>query len=204
VLVQDAYTYLGVRVHATRGLRDAPAALASSGGRAMHAMMGRLRGSSLTQFNIRTRMFDVLVEPVVSYASHVWGPNLFADAIRKGDHCSSEADRTHLYFLRMLTGVGPKVCNTVLLRDTHRSPIMHHWVVLASRWWTKLADMDPGVSRLARSAWLSDIALMRGSDTGGHPYTQWWSYNLLSALQGLRVCGRGRVGPLCGPDAVAF
>lgn len=195
VPVQDTYTYLGVRVHATRGLRDAPAALASSGGRAMHAMMGRLRGTGLSQLDIRCRMFDVLVEPVVSYASHVWGPNLFADAVRKGDHCSSEADRTHLYFLRMLTGVGPKTCTTVLLRDTHRSPVMHHWVVLAARWWTKLVEMDPGVSRLARSAWLSDIALMRGSETGGRLYQQCWTYKLLSALQGLGVISASAWGP---------
>jgi hypothetical protein len=131
----------------------------------------------------------------VSYASHVWGPSLFADAIRKGDLCSSEADKTHLYFLRMLTGVGPKTCTSVLLRDTHRSPVMHHWVVLAARWWTKLADMDPGVPRLARSAWLSDIALMRGSETSGRVYKQCWSYQLLSALQGLGVIRPAEWGP---------
>ena len=195
VPVQDTYTYLGVCVHATRGLRDAPAALASSGGRAMHAMLGRLRGTGLSQFDIRCRMFDVLVEPVMSYASHVWGPNLFADGIRKGDHVSSAADRTHLYFPRMRTGVGPRVCTTVLLRDTHRSPVSHHWVVLAARWWSALAAMDPGVPRLARSAWLSDITLMRGSETGGRVYTQCWSYKLLSALQDLGVISAAAWGP---------
>ena len=95
----------------------------------------------------------------------------------------------------MLTGVGPKVCTTVLLRDTHRSPVSHHWVVLAARWWSALAAMDPGVPRLARSAWLSDITLMRGSETGGRVYTQCWSYKLLSALQDLGVISAAAWGP---------
>jgi hypothetical protein len=97
-----------------------------------------------------------------------------------------DADKVHMHFLRMLTGVG-KACIDVVLRDMHRAPIMHHWVVLAARWWNKLAGMDAAVARVARAAWLSDIALMRGSETGGRLHKACWSYKLLSSLQGLGV-----------------
>ena len=124
---------------------------------------------------------------MLSYASHVWGPSVFASCISKGQHLSADADGIHLHFLRMLTGTGKKGCADVLVRDMHRSPVMHHWVVLAARWWTKLAEMDPQVPRIARSAWLSDIALMRGAETGGRVYAGCWSHQLLSTLQCLGV-----------------
>jgi hypothetical protein len=76
VPVQD-YTYLAVAFHATHGPRGAPADLAASGTRAMHAMLGRLRACGVSQFDLRARVFDALVEPVLSRAAHAWGPTLF-------------------------------------------------------------------------------------------------------------------------------
>jgi hypothetical protein len=72
----------------------------------------------------------------------------------------------------------------------HRSPVMHHWVVLAARWWTKLASMDPSVPRMARSAWLADIALMRGGATGSL-HSECWAYKLLSTMQAIGVLPSG-------------
>jgi hypothetical protein len=109
-------------MHATKGLSGAPASLVASGRRALHAMMGKMRSSHITQLDMRCRMFDVLVEPVLSYASHVWGPSVFAPCISKGQHLSADADSIHLHFLRMLTGTGKKGCADVLVRDMH---IMH-------------------------------------------------------------------------------
>jgi hypothetical protein len=77
VAVQRENTYLGVRLHDTQGLAYASDALAASGSKAMHALLTRCRRVNLTQFNIKGRMFDVLVEPVLSYASHIWGPMAF-------------------------------------------------------------------------------------------------------------------------------
>jgi hypothetical protein len=43
----------------------------------MHALLTRCRRANLTQLDIKGRMYDVLVEPVLSYASHTWGPMAF-------------------------------------------------------------------------------------------------------------------------------
>ena len=188
VPVQDSYTYLGVRLHATQGMTSAPRLLADAGRRALHAMLGRLRQSCLSQLDIRCRMFDVLVEPVLSYGCQVWGPAVFHKHVQTAQRevYMCDAEKVHMHFLRYTTGVG-KCCVDVLLRDMHRQPVLHHWVVLCARQWTKFAEMDPDHSRVARSAWLADIALMRGSDTGGRPYKKCWSYRLLSTLQQIGV-----------------
>jgi hypothetical protein len=100
VPVQDTYAYLGVAFHATRGLQGAPGDLAASGTRAMHAMLGRLRACGVSQFDLRARMFDALVEPVLSYAAHVWGPTLFRACLRAGQQptLASAPDKLHLHF----------------------------------------------------------------------------------------------------------
>ena len=66
-----------------------------------------------------------------------------------------------MHFLRMMTGNG-KSCVDVMLRKVHRAPVMHHWVVLAACQWAKLAAMPLDQPSMAREAWLSDIAVMRG------------------------------------------
>ena len=194
--MQDTYVYLGALLHATQGLARAPAVLANAGRRALQAMLGQLRRVHLNQFDIRCRMFDILVEPVLSYGCHVWGPAAFHKRLPSADRpvFMSDAEKLHLYFLRMMTGTG-KVCVDVILRDMHRAPVMHHWVVLAARWWTKLATMPPDRVSMARDAWLSDIALMRGSETAGRVYTKCWSYRLLQSLQHIGAISAADWGP---------
>ena len=171
-------------------------------------MMARARRAHLSQLDIRCRLFDVLVEPVLSYASHVWGPNEFCKPLAAGGQrrplVATAADKVHMYFLRMLTGVGAKACADVLLRDMHRAPVMHHWVVLAARWWSKLAQMDPEVSRVARAAWLSDIDLMRTRGRNGRPHTRCWTYKLLHTLQALGVITPAQWGPSADLTALVF
>ena len=148
----------------------------------MHALLTHLRRAGLTQFDIKTRMFDVLVEPVMSYAAHVWGPSVFHKKLRQP--YGTEAEKVHLSFLRVMTGVGKSAARDVLYRDLHRAPIMHHWVVLAARWWNRLVkrgtEEQPGV---AYHAWLSDLNLMLQG------CKDCWAYYLLKTLDALGLVG---------------
>jgi sorting nexin-29 len=156
---QSEYVYLGVRVHETRGLLGASDALAVSGSKAMHAMLTRCRRSCLTQFDIKCRMFDILVEPVLSYASHIWGPAIFAKRLQNTPY-DTQAEKVHTSFLRITTGSIKGIATDVVYRDMHRRPIMYHWVVLAARWWTKLSDArDDQPRSLAGCVWREDVAL---------------------------------------------
>ena len=51
------------------GLLAAADALAASGSRAMQAILGRCPLQSITQFDMKCRIFDRLAEPVMSYGS---------------------------------------------------------------------------------------------------------------------------------------
>lgn len=175
------YVYLGVRVHATRGLLGASDALAVAGSKAMHAMLSRCRRACLTQFDIKCRMFDILVEPVLSYASHIWGPAMFAKRLQSTPY-NTQAEKVHTSFLRIMAGSIKGVSTDVLYRDMHRLPIMYHWVVLAVRWWTKLSDSrDDEPRSLAGCVWREDVSLaLEGCK-------DCWSYHVLRTLCSLQL-----------------
>jgi sorting nexin-29 len=181
IAIQSEYVYLGVRVHETRGLLGASDALAVSGNKAMHAMLTRCRRACLTQFDIKCRMFDVLVEPVLSYASHIWGPCMFAKRLRNTPY-NTRAEQVHTSFLRIMTGSIKGVAMDVLYRDLHRIPIMYHWVVLAVRWWTKLSDArDEEPRSLASCVWREDVQLaLEGCK-------DCWSYGVLHTMCSLHL-----------------
>lgn len=125
-------------------------------------------------------MFDIMVEPVMSYASHVWGPELCHGGLfRRLGWRISAADKVHLAFLRYMTGTGKRSSVDVLMRDLHRLPVMHHWVVLAARWWERLRAMPH--DRLARVAWVSDVELALSG------CKSCWTYYLLHTMQRLGV-----------------
>jgi sorting nexin-29 len=178
VPVQTEYMYLGVRVHATKGLAGASDALAASGSKAMHALLTQCRRANLTQTDIKTRMFDVLVEPVLSYASHIWGPQHFLKRLAAGPLCTDlKAERVHASYLRILCGAGRGTSLDVLYRDMHRLPVVFHWVVLAVRWWNRMgaAHVD-ALGTLACCAWVEDVALAYGG------YKDCWASRVLTTM----------------------
>jgi sorting nexin-29 len=185
VTVQQRYVYLGVSLHETRGILGAGEALAAAGSRAMHALLTRCRRANLTQFDIKGRMFDVLVEPVLSYASHIWGPTAFSKCLRSKPY-APEAEKVHAAFLRTMTGVGKGASLDVLYRDLHRLPIIYHWVCLAARWWSRLQVASGGPQQtegrhaaLAYCAWREDVALaLQGCRAC-------WSYQFLHTMSSL-------------------
>ena len=180
---KEWYQCLGVVLHATKSLHVAAEALAASGSRAKHAVLGRCRQQCITQFNFKCRIFDILVEPIMSYGCQVWGPDVFVSKVAsdKSYTAWSDADKVHISYLRTMAGVGD-CCIEVLMRDFNRRPIMHHWVLLAARWFMTLKCMAH--DRLAHCAWIADIDLMLGG------CRNCWTYNLLHTMSLLGVLAR--------------
>ena len=187
IAVAEKYTYLGVLFHATKSLTLAATELAASGRRAMYALVPRLRLHHISQFDMRCRMFDVLVEPVMSYASHIWGPDMFAPHIFQNGPPSSDADQLHLQFLRWTARAGKRTDIEVLLREFHRAPMVHRWAVLAANWWEKLRGMAP--ARLASQVWVADLELMLSGCRAC------WSFKVLSAFEKLGLVSAAQWRP---------
>jgi hypothetical protein len=91
-----------------KNMHVAAEALAASGSRAMHAVLGRCRQQCITQFDFKCRIFDVLVEPIMSYGCQVWGPEVFVSTVAstKPYGAWSNAEKVHLAYLRTMAGVG--------------------------------------------------------------------------------------------------
>jgi hypothetical protein len=182
VPLSSSYAYLGLVVHATQGLVGALDALAATGNRAMQTLQSRCRQQRLTQFDLKCRLFDALVEPILSYGSQVWGPDIFGCANFRAKPCDNSADKVHLAFLRHMAGCGKSTSIDVMLRDMNRLPLSYRWVLLSSRWFMKLRDMP--ADRLAHNVWVADIELML--DGCRHC----WTYKLLDTLSQLGAVPR--------------
>jgi hypothetical protein len=180
---KESHQCLGAVLHATKNLNVAAEALAASGSRAKHAVLGRCRQQCITQFDFKCRIFDILVEPIMSYGCQVWGPDVFVSKVASDKPYTawSDAEKVHVSYLRTMAGVG-KCCIEVLMRDFNRRPIMHHWVLLAARWFMTLKCMSD--DRLAHCAWVADIDLMLGG------CRDCWTYNLLHTMSLLGVLSR--------------
>jgi Reverse transcriptase (RNA-dependent DNA polymerase) len=183
---KEWYKYLGIVLHSTKGLVGAADALAESGHKAMQVILGRCRQQCITQFDMKCRIFDRLVEPVMSYGSQIWGPDVFDSKVTSDVAYSqwSAADKVHISYLRRMAGVG-QVSVEVLMRDFNRAPVMHHWVVLAARWFMTLRQMSS--DRLAHCAWVADIELMLDGCCGC------WTYKLLNTMSYLGVIDRATI-----------
>jgi hypothetical protein len=98
----------------------------------MLAILGRCSASD-TLFNSKSRIYYVLVEPIMSYGYQVWGPDVFVSQVTSSKPYTfwSNAEKVHISYLQTMAGVG-ECCIEVLMRDFHRRPIMHHWALLAA------------------------------------------------------------------------
>ena len=187
----EEYKDLGVRCLATgrvmrrkggaRGVVPGAQALAQAGRKAMHALLSTCRKHHLVQPFIKLRLFDALVEPVMSYACQVWGPWVFHGMLEKPWNTGSE--EVHLDFLRIMAGVGRQVKRELLLWEFMRYPIMWHWVRLVARFWQKIRASDAAYSILSK-AWQGDIMLMLQG------CRDCWVYKVLDTMSTLGVVDR--------------
>jgi len=74
-------------------------------------------------------MFDVLVEPVLSYASHIWGPLSFKKRLLARPF-STKSEGVHTLYLRIMAGASKSASLDVVYRDIHRLPIMYHYMII--------------------------------------------------------------------------
>ena len=131
-----------------------------------------LTSAHMVQPDFKLRLFDILVEPVLSYGCQVWGPEIFAGKLRNPLNLPSE--KVHTNYLRIMAGVGSGADKVMLMREFGRYPVMWHWVALATRFWIRAIKM--GSHKLVCKALRADIELMLAG------CKKCWSYYLLQSL----------------------
>jgi hypothetical protein len=179
VPVCDSYCDLGLVCTPAQGYAAGASALAVAGRRAMHSVLGMCKRGHITQPAFKLRLFDAVVEPVLSYGSHVWGPWVWD----MKDPLKGAAESVHTDYMRIMAGVGKRVKQQLMLHDFARYPVWHHWVVLATRLWCTLVEEEQR-SKLAARALRADVMFMLAG------CTDCWSYKLMNTLTVLGVVDR--------------
>jgi hypothetical protein len=169
------------RRRAAAGLAPGAEVLAQAGRRAMHGLLTLCKTHHLVQPDIKLRLFDVLVEPVLSYGCQVWGPWVFHG--RLDSPLSTAAEAVSIDYMRFMAGTGRRVKHQLLLWDYNRQPIMWHWVKLAARFWGKLTAPE-AQGKLSATAMCADIQLMLSG------CQQCWVFKFLDTLSCLGLTTR--------------
>ena len=130
----------------------------------MHHMMSRMKRHFINQSSFLFRMFDQLVEPVLSYGCQIWGPDVFHDKLDI-QHVISRAknpqEGVHIDFMRYLGGLPSSCPLWIIYNEFQREPLQFHWLDLCARFWSNAVSDDGGDSNiLLRSCMKNNIALM--------------------------------------------
>jgi hypothetical protein len=125
----------------------------------MFALLSKCRQKHLHQSDLRRRLFNILVEPVLSYGCQVWAPVAFGGS-HLCDALKNDLEAVQQSFLRISAGLGTRTHRYSMLLEFGHIPLMHHWIPLAARLWNKLAALDTDDCRLAFHALRADLHLM--------------------------------------------
>jgi hypothetical protein len=124
----------------------------------MHALLTRTRQAHISQSSFQVRLFNVLVEPVLSYGCQVWAPDMFTQfGLDTSKLLGSPQEQVQVDFLRILAGLPKAAPKWVLLREFGARPLHAHWLKLCARFWVKILDQP--LDNLLRQALLADIDL---------------------------------------------
>lgn len=173
------FKYLGVHLHQSHAFCSAGAARAEAGRQAVQVLRRRMAQSGLHAHPLLTmQLFDVFVQPVMSFGAEVWGPQLVVAALSGKDVGACE--RIHLSFLRKLLGVSDTCSGLTVLAETGRMPLAVSWAQQTARFLNRLIALDD--SRVAKQALMDSAALAAvGGGAGGG-----------------RQCWAAEVGVMCG------
>lgn len=94
----EAFKYLGIAFHATRGLSCAMEQLCSSARKALFALYGRCHEMHISCPVLKCTLFDALIRPILSYCCEIW-------VILGGKGALQSLEQVHIQFLRQLLGV---------------------------------------------------------------------------------------------------
>jgi len=114
----------------------------------------------IDQSQLLCRLYDALVDPVLSYGCQVWGPAVCAELLtheRAVDRKHNPAEGVHVDFLRSACSLPDSSHKWTVLAEYGRHPLLVRWLALAARFWCRVREMDAG--RLVKEAMAANISL---------------------------------------------
>ena len=111
----DRYKYLGLVMHQNGTFTCAVESLKSAAQRALFALQARCAELGIVDTQLRCKLYDAVVKPVLSYGCEVWVPLV-------SDTSLEELERVHLSFLRRILDVPRATAAKHLCAETGRLP----------------------------------------------------------------------------------
>ncbi len=134
----------------------------------MHSLNRRCALLPISDPELRCKLFDSLVLPILSYASEVWGV-----AEKIGD----AAELLHRQFLKHILGVRDSTANVIILAEVGRFPLYFHW-------WQQILRYHNCINNLSDDERLIKCAFVEGMHDPAHLF---WSHKVHNWLQGQSV-----------------
>ena len=164
--VVNQYVYLGYTFTTTMSINESTTSLASKGKRALYDVI-RIH----KQFNGMDRksffkIFDTKIQPIVTYASEVWG------ILDK----NTNAEKIHMFACKKFLNVSDRTPNTMVLGELGRYPLFINCYMKAFKYWLRLLKMSN--VRLPRQAY----TMLMTMDSNGKEN---WASKIRSTLQQL-------------------
>jgi len=180
--VLDNFTYLGVAMHSSTSFGGFAAPRRKiSGRKAMHSTRSRMSALKLNSPDMACRLFDVMVEPVLSYGAEIWATEFLC----KVDPFDNPSEKVQLDFLRGMFGVRQSTANVVVLAEAGRRPLALRWIKRLAKFYNALVKAPEG-SLLKRSLVVSS-ALARDAIGTSNINRRPWAGQVATALQQIGV-----------------
>ena len=149
----QSFRYLGIDLHETKGLALATDRLRKSATNATWAMHARCQRIGVGDFAFRSRLFSLFVEPIVTYCSGVWSPDLMT-TLHDATHNPLQTVQSD--YLRHLGRLRRTTPTTILSKETGSKPLATAWIKACTHAWNRAVTLrDCPLKR----AFADDLAL---------------------------------------------
>ena len=146
----DVFKYLGVMLHATKGLSPAIEYLCKAAKRAMFGLQRRCQQLHIHDPVLKCKLFDTLVKPILCYCCEVWSIHACKSALES-------LERIEVGFLKALLGVQVHTKTLHVLAEFGRYPLHLVWHKQAANYLMRLESM--ATDRTLKQAFLADCRL---------------------------------------------
>jgi hypothetical protein len=142
---------MGLELHSKRGMAVAINKLIVVGKKALFALHRKCNDLSITDPEVMSQLFDLLVRPVLSYACEVWTGCIGAKGLQ-------QAEQVHRMFLRGILGVNKLTSTFAVLGEFGRYPLEYFWWQQTLQYYDRLQESTP--DRLLYCAYQTQLQML--------------------------------------------
>lgn len=151
--VVNSYTYLGFTLTTMLSVNVALENIAVKGKKKVLEILKSLWNIGCNDIKVFFKLFDLQVQPALTYAAEVWG---FQEV--------KDIEAVHMYACKKFLAVTQKSPNTLVLGELGRYPLYINTIIKAIKFWLRLVTLDD--DRLPKAAYeTSKVLDRRGTKT---------------------------------------